>query len=520
MTVLRMTLAEAAASIPDGALLAFGGFDLQRPPLALAAALARRGARRLRLVAIPSPLPLDLLVAAAAVEEAEFGFLGFQYEHGFVTVPNVRRAIETGTLRWRERDVFEIVQGLRAAASGVPYLPSPGGEGTDYERLRPARRARLEPDGPSLPVAEAIKPDVVLLHVQQADRAGNLFSDDPYFDDLLSRAGDRVIATAERIVDVVPHATVPAARVSAVVEAPGGARPGGCHRHYRHDAGRLAAWVQASNDGKTDEAMRLLSPDEAPAGTVRAPEAIHAVPTTDVAPVDRLIVGLARRIADGDLVVTGLASALPLLAVAVARATHARQMTYVNCVGAVDPPIERALPTSVDPALLERCAARLIVPDFFDLARRGRIDLMFFGAAQIDAEARLNLSCIGDPARPRVKLPGPAGSSTIRPFVRKVVVLSPRHARRTFVERVDFASSVPSERNRETWVVTDLALLRLEAGRLRLQARQGDASFEAIQERTGFALQPGAGAAPEPTADEMRVIRRLDPEGLRHSLAG
>jgi acyl CoA:acetate/3-ketoacid CoA transferase beta subunit len=79
---------------------------------------------------------------------------------------------------------------------------------------------------------------------------------------------------------------------------------------------------------------------------------------------------------------------------------------------------------------------------------------------------------------------------------------------------------VPSERNRETWVVTDLALLRLEAGRLRLQARQGDASFEAIQERTGFALQPGAGAAPEPTADEMRVIRRLDPEGLRHSLAG
>jgi glutaconate CoA-transferase subunit A len=515
-----MTLTEAAAAIPDGALLAFGGFDLQRPPLALAAALARRGARRLRLVAIPSPLPLDLLVAAGAVEEAEFGFLGFQYEHGFVTVPNVRRAIETGTLRWRERDVFEIVQGLRAAASGVPYLPSPGGEGTDYERRYPARRARLEPDGPSLPVAEAIKPDVVLLHVQQADRAGNLFSDDPYFDDLLSRAGERVIATAERIVEVVPHATVPGARVDAVVEAPGGARPGGCHRHYRHDAGRLAAWVQASNDGRSDEAVRLLSPDEVrDTAAVQAP-ATPAAAAADIAPVDRLIVGLARRIADGDLVVTGLASALPLLAVAVARATHARNLTYINCVGAVDPPLERALPTSVDPALLDRCAARLIVPDFFDLARRGRIDVMFFGAAQIDAEARLNLSCIGDPARPRVKLPGPAGSSTIRPLVRKVVVLAKHHARRTFVERVDFASSAPGERNRETWVVTDLALLRLEGGRLRLQARQGDTPFEAIQERTGFALQPGAGAAPEPTADEMRVIRKLDPEGLRHSLAG
>jgi acyl CoA:acetate/3-ketoacid CoA transferase beta subunit len=101
-----------------------------------------------------------------------------------------------------------------------------------------------------------------------------------------------------------------------------------------------------------------------------------------------------------------------------------------------------------------------------------------------------------------------------------VVVLSPRHARRTFVERVDFASSVPAERNRETWVVTDLATLRLEGDRLRLQARHGDTTFEAIQENTGFALQPGAGCAPEPTAEEMREIRRLDPAGLRHRLAG
>jgi glutaconate CoA-transferase subunit B len=493
-----VTLDEAAASIPDGALLAFGGFDMQRPPLALAAALARRGARRLRLVAIPSPLPLDLLVAAGAVEEMDFGFLGFQYEEGFVTVPNVRRAIETGSLRSRERDVFEIVQGLRAAAFGVPYLPAPGGEGTDYERRRPLRHARLDPEGPAVPVVDAIRPDVVLLHVQEADRFGNLFTDDPYFDDLLSRAGERVVATAERIVDRLPHATVPGARVSMVVEAAGGARPGGCHRHYRHDPERLKAW---------------LSPEAAASRVVAAPAGA-------IAPVDRLIVSLARRIADGDLVVTGLASALPLLAVAVARATHAPRMTYVNCVGAVDPVIDRALPTSVDPALLERCAARLIVPDFFDLARRGRIDLMFFGAAQIDASVRLNLSCIGDPARPKVKLPGPAGSATIRPFVRKVIVLSPRHARRTFVERVDFASSVPSERNRETWVVTDLATLRLEGGRLRLQARHGDATFEAIQENTGFALQPGAGTAPEPTAEEMREIQRLDPEGLRHRLAG
>src|SRR6185295_6521107 len=209
------------------------------------------------------------------------------------------------------------------------------------------------------------------------------------------------------------------------------------------------------------------------AGVAAPAEAAPAAPTAaavaaprTVQAADRLIVGMARRIQDGDVVVTGLASALPMLAVAVARATHAPRLTYINCVGAVDPEVTTALPTSVDPRLLESASARLVVSDFFDMARRGRIDVMFFGAAQVDAASRMNLSCIGDPLRPKVKLPGPAGSTSIRPFVRKVVVLVPRHAPRVLVERVDFASSVPSDRNQETWIVSDLALLRLEAGRL------------------------------------------------------
>jgi glutaconate CoA-transferase subunit B len=246
-----------------------------------------------------------------------------------------------------------------------------------------------------------------------------------------------------------------------------------------------------------------------------------AAPRT-VQPADRLIVGMARRIQDGDVVVTGLASALPMLAVAVARATHAPRLTYINCVGAVDPEVTAALPTSVDPRLLDSAAARLVVSDFFDMARRGRIDVMFFGAAQVDAASRLNLSFIGDPLRPKVKLPGPAGSTSIRPFVRKVVVLVPRHAPRVLVDRVDFASSVPSDRNRETWVVSDLALLRLEERRLVVASRHAGTSGEALRARTGFAL-PDALAAPitdEPTDAERDAIERLDPHGLRHRLAG
>jgi acyl CoA:acetate/3-ketoacid CoA transferase alpha subunit/acyl CoA:acetate/3-ketoacid CoA transferase beta subunit len=545
-----VNLREAIAPIPDGALLSFGGFDLQRPPLALASELVRQGKKRLRVVVPPAPLPLDLLVGAGVVEEAQFGFIGFQYEDGFVVAPNVRRAVESGTISWRERDVFEIVQGLRAAAAGVEFLPAPGGEGTDYEKFWPSAKARIDWNGASdggaglTPIAPAIRPDFVLLHAQEADRHGNLFLADPYFDDLLARAGEKVIATVERVVDRIPHASIPQTRVGAVVEARAGAWPGGCHGHYRHDAAGLRAWEASAKAGRFPEhveslirdraehAVRLTQGAAAPeivsappppmaAATAPGAPAIVAPPRT-VQPADRLIVGMARRIQDGDVVVTGLASALPMLAVAVARATHAPHLTYINCVGAVDPDVTSALPTSVEPRLLDRAAARLVVSDFFDMARRGRIDVMFFGAAQVDAASRLNLSCIGDPLRPKVKLPGPAGSTSIRPFVRTVVVLVPRHAPRVLVDRVDFASSVPSAMNRETWVVSDLALLKLEESRLAVASRHAGTSGETLSARTGFAL-PDADSAPvtaEPTDAERDAIERLDPEGLRHRLAG
>jgi glutaconate CoA-transferase subunit A len=535
------TLREAVAAIPDGSLVTFGGFDLNRAPMALAREIVRQGKRGLRLVSPPNPLPLDLMVGAGAVASAEFGYLGFQYEHGFVVVPNVRRAIERGTLAWRERDVFEIVQGLRAAATGVPFLPIPGGEGSDYAAIDPPPHAPLEAGGASVAVTPALRPDVALLHAQEADADGNLFISDPYADDLLARASRRVIATAERIVERVAHPTVSCLRVHAVVETPGGAFPTACHGHYGHSAAHLRTWVEHASEGRfaeyletfvtapADHAAQIAAAgglpawDARPGGAAqREPDAIAAAPdATAAAPgaADRLVVGMARRIADGDLVITGLASALPMLAVAVARATHAPNMTYINCIGAVDPRFESIGPTSVDARLLDRCRGRVILTDLFDLARQGRIDVMFFGAAQTDAAARMNLTCIGEYARPKVKLPGPAGSTSIRPCVRKVIILAPRHSTRALVERVDFASSVPSPMNRETWVVSDLALLRLEGGRLHVASRHAGVEPDDLRAKTGFAVDGrGAASTPEPTREEMAAIVRHDPAGLRHRL--
>jgi glutaconate CoA-transferase subunit B len=330
-------------------------------------------------------------------------------------------------------------------------------------------------------------------------------------------------------------------RADALAEIPGGAFPSACHGHYRHAAEHLRSWVGRAAEGRFSDYLAEFV--TGPGGPAALGEAAGAMPrweenaggssaTVDRAaapgPVDekptaadRLVVGMARRIADGDQVVTGLASALPMLAVALARATHAPRLTYINCVGAVDPAIDAIGATSVDARLLDRCRSRIILTDLFDLARNGRIDLMFFGAAQVDAAARLNLTCIGDYARPRVKLPGPAGSTSIRTFVRKVVVLVPRHSPRALVEQVDFASSAPSALNRETWVVSDLALFRLAGDRLRVTCRHAGVTAEELRSKTGFALDAqdaDSDVTPEPTRQEMAALHRFDPAGLRHRL--
>jgi acyl CoA:acetate/3-ketoacid CoA transferase alpha subunit/acyl CoA:acetate/3-ketoacid CoA transferase beta subunit len=527
-----VTLGQAAAEVADGAFVTFGGFQLNRAPMALVSEMIRQKRRGLRVVTLPNPLPLDLLVGAGAVAEAEFGFLGFQYDGGFVVAPATRRAIERGTIRWRERDIYEIVQGLRAAAFGLPFLPAPGGEGSDYRKVNRTPAVRDPDGGEETLLARAIRPDVALLHAQEADREGNLLVSDLFAEDLLARASSRVVATAERLVEAIERPTIPGTLVEKIAVVPGGAFPTSCHRFYPFSTNQVRAYVRAALEDRVAEYLgRFVTGVADHAELLRAaggpgawesparPSGPGPESVADPAAADRLVVGMARSIADGDVVATGVASALPMLAVALARATRAPRLTYINCVGAVDPEVASASASSVDVSLLDRCRARITLPEMFDLARRGRIDVMFFGASQVDREGRLNLTCIGDYGRPKVKLPGPAGSSSMRPFIPKVVIIVPRHTPRSLVERVDFATAVASPRNRETLVLTDLALLRLEAGRLRLVSRHAGASLADLRSRTGFTMEEAeAPETPEPTAEEIGALRRLDPAGIRHRM--
>jgi glutaconate CoA-transferase, subunit B len=235
---------------------------------------------------------------------------------------------------------------------------------------------------------------------------------------------------------------------------------------------------------------------------------------------DRLVAQMAAEIHDGDVVATGVASPLAVLAIAVARATHAPTLTYLACVGSLNPNVTRLMGSSEDLAYLDGRSAEISIPDLFDHARRGRIDTVFFGAAEVDAEGRTNLSAAGSLAEPRVKFPGVVGACSLRRWCKHPVLVVPRQNARCLVPRVDVRST--SDDDRRTRLLTNLAVFSIGEGGAILEALASHVSLEHVRSRTGFEFrvaEPIAQLA-DPSTDVLSAIRQLDPDNLRAELVG
>lgn len=256
----RTTVAEAISLIADGALVALGGNTLHRGPGAAVHEIVRQGKRGLEVVKTAGSYDVDLLCAAACVAAVSAGFVG--YETPFGMAPAYRRAVETGEVAAKEHACATVIAGLRAAIQGVPFMPVAGLRGSDLPAVR-GWHALADPySGEVVYVIPRIAPDVAIIHVQEADALGNGRIIGTRFEDvLMAQAAQRVILTAERIVDgeafaVSPElVAIPGFLVDAVVAAPRGAWPFSCTPYYEYDAGYLAAWVAAARDAGTARAF-------------------------------------------------------------------------------------------------------------------------------------------------------------------------------------------------------------------------------------------------------------------------
>ena len=271
------TLANAIESVPDGATVALGGNTLHRGPGAAVHELVRQAKRGLEIVKTAGAYDVDLLCAAGCVQAVSAGFVG--YETPFGMAQAYRRAVETGAVEAREHACATVIAGLRAAIQGVPFMPVAGLQGSDLPR---ARGFQILPDPYSAAevyVVPVLQPDVAIIHVQEADSAGNARILGTRFEDVLMvQAAKRVILTAERIVDgevfseSPESVAIPGFMVDAVVEAPGGAWPFSCTPFYEFDAQYLQSWVEAARSAESArqfiaDRQRADAPAEALAAT-------------------------------------------------------------------------------------------------------------------------------------------------------------------------------------------------------------------------------------------------------------
>jgi len=258
----RAALANAAALVTDGAIVALGGGLSARLPMAMVRELVRQGRRGLHLVGSAHSIDVDILVAAGAVRRCEESYVGFEQDLGLA--PAYRRAAEEGSIEVAESCCATILAQLRAAEMGLPFLPVRGVRGSDIARLHPEYAEITCPfTGQTLVAVPALRPDVALLHAPAGDRYGNLHLDQPYvLDERFACASRTVIATVDEIVSPEEVAaagiTIPGHLVAAVAETPFGAHPSSCYPRYAYDRAHLREYVTAAQAGP-DQAGKYLA---------------------------------------------------------------------------------------------------------------------------------------------------------------------------------------------------------------------------------------------------------------------
>ena len=238
---------------------------------------------------------------------------------------------------------------------------------------------------------------------------------------------------------------------------------------------------------------------------------------------------------------------LPSTAANLARLAHEPDLVLVYESGTLGAKPHR-LPLSIgDGILADTADAVVTVPEIFNYwLQPGRIDVGFLsggniartresnrgddvgflGAAQLDRFANINTTVIGaDYDHPKVRLPGAGGAPEIAASCGRVIVVV-RQSRRTFVDRVDFVTSVGFGRgpgDREALglrgagpqvVITDLGVLEPDPAtcELTLTHLHPGVTVEQATEATGWPLAVAADLTTNdpPTVDELTTLRHLE----------
>lgn len=251
-----VTFEQAAALVPDGAVVGLGGFTHANAPMALVRELIRRRRQNLTIVSGPTAgLDTDLLIAAGAVREVVAAAVTLDGVAGIA--PAFRRAAERGEIAVWECDECIWHLALKTAALAMPYMLWRGGVGTSLPDLNRDLQLVRENERWWIRIPPRFV-DVTLLHAECADQYGTVqLPAERYFGrtyaerSLVGATRGSVIVSVERLVssdEIASHPERTILHGAVVVLAPFGAHPAGLPGRYVPDLARIRQYAGAVPD--------------------------------------------------------------------------------------------------------------------------------------------------------------------------------------------------------------------------------------------------------------------------------
>ncbi|MDP2605693.1 MAG: CoA-transferase [Deltaproteobacteria bacterium] len=259
-----MSLTEAVTLIPDNVHVAIGGCHYSRTPIALIWEIIRQKKSGLVFSKSITATEGDLLLVAGTTRHIITSWFSPGVTWGVSRI--MRHFVQSGEATYEEWSHMSLGLRYRAAAMGVPFLPTRSMLGSDvYKQLADIKEMQCPFTGDKLALVPALHPDVAIIHVQKADSYGNAqITGFPFMDKDIALAADRVILTTEQIIDNdeirrTPDRTdIPFFCVDAVVEAPYGCIPHECYAAYEPDFNHMDMYVKLMMERSTEGVQAYL----------------------------------------------------------------------------------------------------------------------------------------------------------------------------------------------------------------------------------------------------------------------
>ena len=240
------------ALVRDGDSIALEGFT-HLIPHAAGHEIVRQGRKDLTLMRMTPDVIYDQLIGMGCARKLVFSWGG---NPGVGSLHRFRDAVEREwpvPLELEEHSHAGMAAAYVAGASNLPFGVLRGYAGTDLHLHDGVKTIECPFTGEQLAAVRALRPDVGIVHAQQADEAGNV-----QIWGITGVQKEAVLAARRSLVtveEIVPRIVqrpggivLPAQAITAVSLAPGGAHPSYAHGYYDRDNAFYVAWEPISRD--------------------------------------------------------------------------------------------------------------------------------------------------------------------------------------------------------------------------------------------------------------------------------